>query len=43
VVPFEPTRELLQLQLQLVEIPVDGDPDGEPGALFADRVRVACD
>jgi ABC-type uncharacterized transport system substrate-binding protein len=43
VVPYRPTRELADLQERLSEIPIDGDPDGDPGALFADRVMVACD
>lgn len=43
VAPFEPTGPLAALQETLTAIPIDGDPDGEPGALFADRVTVACD
>jgi ABC-type uncharacterized transport system substrate-binding protein len=43
VVPYRPTRELTDLQERLSDIPIDGDPDGDPGALFADRVMVACD
>ena len=43
VIPFRPTGVLASLQQQLLEIPIDADPDGEPGALLADRVRVTCD
>jgi len=43
VLPYQPTRELTILQQRLLDIPVDGDPPGEPGALFAERVRVTCD
>lgn len=43
VVPFRPTSDLVVLQQRLSEIPIDGDPDGDPGALFAERVRVTCD
>ncbi len=43
VVPFEPDGPLAALQEKLQAIPVDGDPEGEPGALLADKVLVACD
>jgi ABC-type uncharacterized transport system substrate-binding protein len=43
VVPFRPTSDLVILQQQLLDIPIDGDPTGDPGALFAERVRVTCD
>ncbi|MEM8570801.1 MAG: DUF1007 family protein [Pseudomonadota bacterium] len=41
--PFEPTSDLLALQVSLFDIPADEDPVGNVGALFADRIRVACD
>lgn len=43
VVPFAPTGPLAALRDSLSDIPVDGDPEGEPGALLADHVRIACD
>jgi ABC-type uncharacterized transport system substrate-binding protein len=43
VIPFRPTSALAALKERLLEIPIDADPEGEPGALFADRVRVTCD
>ncbi len=43
VLPFEPTGPLAALQQRLLEIPIDGDPEGEPGRFFADRVRITCD
>ena len=43
VVPYTPTAPLAALQQQLLEIPIDDEPEGTPGALFADRVRLTCD
>lgn len=43
VVPFQPDGPLAALQEKLQAIPVDGDPEGEPGALLADKVLLACD
>lgn len=43
VIPFEPTSMLQALQEQLLALPADADPEGEPGALFAERIRVTCD
>ena len=43
VVPFAPTAPLTALQQQLSAIPIDRDPEEEVGALFAERVFVACD
>jgi ABC-type uncharacterized transport system substrate-binding protein len=43
VVPFEPTGPLAALQQELGAIPADQDPEEEVGALFAERVFVACD
>lgn len=43
ILPFRPTSALAALQEELLAIPFDGEAEGEPGALFADRVRVECD
>jgi ABC-type uncharacterized transport system substrate-binding protein len=43
VVPFQPTSALAALQQQLSGIPADEDPDEDVGALFAERVVVACE
>lgn len=44
VAPFVPGGPLLALQRSLSSLPADANPeDAEVGALFADRVFVACD
>jgi ABC-type uncharacterized transport system substrate-binding protein len=43
VEPFEPTGPLMALQRTLLGVGVDEAPPGEPGALFADKVHIACD
>lgn len=43
VVPYVPTAPLAALQQRLLEIPIDEEPEGTPGALFAERVRLTCD
>jgi ABC-type uncharacterized transport system substrate-binding protein len=44
VEPFEPAGMLVALQERLLSLPVDATPeDPDVGALFADRIHVACD
>ncbi len=43
VEPFEVTGPLAALQQSLLSIGVDETPEGDPGALFAERIFVACD
>lgn len=43
VIPFQPAPEIIALQRRLLTVPIDADPEGDPGALFAERVRITCD
>lgn len=44
VEPFEPAGALVALQERLLSLPADAEPeDPDVGALFADRIHVACD
>jgi ABC-type uncharacterized transport system substrate-binding protein len=40
---FRPDPALAALQEKLAAVPIDADPEGDPGALFADRIRLTCD
>jgi ABC-type uncharacterized transport system substrate-binding protein len=44
LVPFEPSAKLGALQTSLFDLPADATPaDANVGALFADRITLACD